>query len=84
MQLFICRISVGLCFGTEFAGRLKQAARYRDTSVTNYIRRRIYRDVMADSEAYRDRIREARGWQPRVPEEDTGMPEPVLVRKSDT
>ena len=78
------RASVGLSFGTEFAGRLKQAARYRDTSVTNYIRRRIYWDVMADSEAYRDRIRENRGWQPRVPEEDTGMPEPVPDRKSDT
>ena len=84
MQLFICRISVGLCFGAEFADRLKQAARYRDTSVTNYIRRRIYRDVMADSEAYRNRIREARRWQPGVPEEDAGMPEPVPVRKSDT
>ena len=73
-----------MCFGAEFADRLKPAARYRDTSVTNSLRRRIYRDVTADSEAYRDRIREARGWQPGTPEEDAGMPEPVPVRKSDT
>ncbi len=29
-------------------------------------------------------FRDAREWQPRVPEEDTGMPEPVPARKSDT
>ena len=68
---------VSLTFGEGFTKKLRQAARYRDTSITNYIRGRIYDDISKDSNSYVSAIRENRNWPRSTVQEEGWYPEPL-------
>ena len=69
------RRSISLTFTEDFTAKIKEAARYRDTSVTNYIRAKIQESVAKDSGEYRRQVRENRNWKPEKSGEEEEYPE---------